>query len=325
MNNYYQSYQAFKRPFIRDLAFAIACPNVITNWQSVMKSHAGEDNPQPICVHSPTFWQTQFNNYQPRLSELDSTPQYQKLTTFLLNRPSPHRLGFHFEGLMLFWLQDGFAQGIHPFEVIAHNVQIVEDNKRNKVTLGELDIIIRNHESNEIEQWELAIKFYLGSAPFEPINWVGINSKDNLQRKLDHMASKPFSHHHISIANQEVSIDKRYAVIKGRFFAPFTANENSFFYPDWLTDAFPLHTWYTLEQAKNQFTDNTIRKSHYVEWFTEREFYQDKDSLQVELQRNAGNFIQTGLYFLHQNGQKTIQKSTMTIQSTPSYFVIKSL
>ncbi|WP_284143849.1 hypothetical protein [Psychrobacter sp. WY6] len=59
----------------------------------------------------------------------------------------------------------------------------------------------------------------MGSAPFAPENWVGINSKDNLQRKMTHMQTKQFRTVWVNTEKHgQVNIDKRYGVIKGRSF-----------------------------------------------------------------------------------------------------------
>ncbi len=278
-------WEQFRRPFVRDLAFAIVCPNMLTHWIDT----APNQNTPPVFVHSEAFWQAQFDAYQTRLVELDSTTAYQDLTRFLLKRPSPNRLGFHFEGLIHFWLQDGFENDCHPFEVIANNVQLYRD----KQTTGELDLIIKNHERQSIEHWELAIKFFMGSAPFLPENWVGINSNDNLQRKMSHMQCKQFRSVWVDTPNHgQVKIDQRFAVIKGRFFLPILTMD--FDSPKWMTPNFPLHRWFdsldTAQLAKLQ--NASLRRAHYVEWFTQRPFYEQKSAIDVL------NHPATGLYFL---------------------------
>lgn len=278
-------WEQFRRPFVRDLAFAIAYPNVLTHWLNT----APNQNTSPVFVHSEAFWQAQFNAYQNRLIELDSTSDYQKLTKFLLKRPSPNRLGFHFEGLVHFWLQDGFENGCHPFEVIANNVQLY----RGKQTAGELDFIIKNHDNKAVEHWELAIKFFMGSAPFLPENWVGINSNDNLQRKMNHMQCKQFRSVWVDTPNHgQVKIDQRFAVIKGRFFLPISVT--NFDYPEWLTPNFPLHRWFDRSNpAQLALLQNApLRRAHYIEWFTKRQFYQQKIAIDI-LKEPI-----TGLYFM---------------------------
>ncbi|WP_019672274.1 DUF1853 family protein [Psychrobacter lutiphocae] len=264
-------WQQYHRPFVRDLAFALACPDALKQWQSPEPNLVSP----PIFVHPSSFWQQQFQRYAPRLQQLDTGNSYQDLTRYLMSRPSPYRLGFHFEGLIHFWLEDGYQLGLHPYEVLAHNVQLYNGMQ----TTGELDFILCNHDTGEVEHWELAIKFYLGSAPYDFGNWVGINSRDTLERKLTHMQSKPFRSVWIDLDGyHKLKIDRRYVVLKGRFFQP---SHQQFTRPDWLSDDFPLHTWYKLHHQydwhslleRNTLDDKALRPAHYIEWLTYRPFY----------------------------------------------------
>lgn len=286
-SHFYAPWEQFKRPFVRDLAYVLACPEVLTEWLDF----APYQNTSPIALHNPEFWQNQFKNYRTRLHELDNTNAYQSLTRYLLTRPSPRRLGFHFEGLLSFWLMDGYAQGLHCYEIIASNVQLFSG----KQTVGELDLILYNHEQGLSEHWELAIKFFMGSAPFTPDNWVGINSNDNLQRKMVHMQTKQFRSVQVDTKDHgRVKIDRRYAVIKGRFFLPI--NHGNFNYPSWLAKDFPMHRWCDEQDASNLATLNmeSLRQATYVEWFTKRSFYDAR----LPLVNWADNKPpKTGLYF----------------------------
>ena len=274
-------WKTYRRPYVRDLAYVLACPNVLTEWLDVA----------PVSVHSPNFWRQQFAAYQQRLKELDSTIAYQALTRYLLKRPSPNRLGFHFEGLLSFWLADGFARKLHPYEMIASNVQLYNG----KQTIGELDLILYNHEENLVEHWELAIKFFMGSAPFTPENWVGINSNDNLQRKMTHMQTKQFRTVWVDTEEHgQIKIDKRYGVIKGRFFLPI--NTCNFTYPSWLAPSFPIHKWCDSNDMTSLATLDikALRAAHYIEWFSKRDFY---DNRQPPLINSENAILKTGLYF----------------------------
>ena len=280
-------WEEYQRPYVRDLAYVLACPNVLTKWLDV----APHQNIHTVSVHSANFWRQQFEAYQQRLKELDSTIAYQALTRYLLKRTSPNRLGFHFEGLLSFWLEDGFARKLHPYEIIASNVQLYNG----KQTTGELDLILYNNRENLVEHWELAIKFFMGSPPFEPINWVGINSNDNLQRKMTHMQTKQFCSVWVDTKNHgKVKIDKRYGVIKGRFFLPI--NRHHFSYPTWLTPTFPMHEWCDIYDTSTLATLDIIklRAAHYIEWFTRRDFY---DNSRLPLINSENAILKTGLYF----------------------------
>ena len=281
-------WEAYRRPYVRDLAYVLACPNVLTKWLDV----APHQNTHTVSVHSANFWRQQFEAYQQRLKELDSTVAYQALTRYLLKRPSPNRLGFHFEGLLSFWLEDGFARKLHPYEMIASNVQLYNG----KQTTGELDLILYNNRENLVEHWELAIKFFMGSPPFEPINWAGINSNDNLQRKMTHMQTKQFCSVWVDTKNHgKVKIDKRYGVIKGRFFLPI--NRHHFSYPTWLTPTFPMHEWCDKYDTSTlvALDISALRSAHYIEWFTRRDFYDGRQSLLIT--GSETDLPKTGLYF----------------------------
>ena len=283
----YAPWEAFQRPYVRDLAYVLACPNVLMEWLDV----APHQNTHTVSVHSANFWRQQFEAYQQRLKELDSTIAYQALTRYLLKRPSPNRLGFHFEGLLSFWLADGFARKLHPYEMIASNVQLYNG----KQTTGELDLILYNHQENLVEHWELAIKFFMGSAPFAPENWVGINSSDNLQRKMTHMQTKQFRTVWVDTEKHgQIKIDKRYGVIKGRFFLPI--DRHHFSYPTWLTPTFPMHEWCdkTNSETLASIDISTLRAAHYIEWFSKRDFY---DNRRLPLINSENAILKTGLYF----------------------------
>lgn len=283
-------WERYHRPYVRDLAYVLACPNVLTQWLDF----ATYQSTHTVAVHSAQFWQTQFEAYEQRLTELDTTTAYQELTRYLLKRPSPNRLGFHFEGLLSFWLEDGYARNLHPYETLANNVQLYNG----KQTVGELDLILYNHAEGSVEHWELAIKFFMGSAPFEPENWVGINSKDNLQRKMTHMQTKQFRAVWVDTENQgKVKIDKRYGVIKGRFFLPInTTDLGDYEWPLWLTPSFPIHEWCDKRDKAGLATIDTtaLRAAHYIEWFTQRSFYNDR---QQQLGWSDSELPKTGLYF----------------------------
>ena len=262
-------WEQFNRPYVRDLAYVLACPSVLNKWLDF----APDQNTYPISVHDASFWQAQFEAYQERLHELDNTSAYQQLTRYLLNRPSPRRLGFHFEGLLSFWLTDGYAHDLHSYEILASNVQLYQG----KQTVGELDLILYNHQDKLTEHWELAIKFFMGSAPFAPENWIGINSNDNLERKMTHMQTKQFCTVWVdTAAHGGVKIDKRYAVIKGKFFLPI--NYSDFNYPDWLAKDFPMHRWCDEQDNVNLATldISNLRRATYLEWFTKRDFYDER-------------------------------------------------
>lgn len=77
------------------------------------------------------------------------------------------------------------------YEVIYENTQLIQD----KITIGEIDFIIKKLETNQLIHLELAYKFYLFDPTIssEPIsNWIGPNRNDSLKEKLDKLKKQQF-------------------------------------------------------------------------------------------------------------------------------------
>lgn len=165
--------------------------------------------PHNICVdyvfdwHESQIWQNHFLNYKVRLDELDQNPN--ELLDFLSKLKST-RLGLRFEYLLWFWLLD---EKYHHYQIIRHSVQVIAGAK----TLGELDFVLFNKKTKKTEHWEVALKFYL----YEATGWVGLNRDDTLYKKLTHFTKKQFQFKKI----QDVTIDQKYAVLKGQLYVPF--------------------------------------------------------------------------------------------------------
>lgn len=70
------------------------------------------------------------------------------------------------------------------FDVIAKNRQIYRD----KITLGELDFLIKDLQNNSIYHVELVYKFYLYDPEYEgDAGWIGPNRKDSLIQKISRL------------------------------------------------------------------------------------------------------------------------------------------
>jgi hypothetical protein len=75
--------------------------------------------------------------------------------------------------------------------VVAHNEQVIEE----KLTLGEIDFLLKNTETGTISHVELVYKFYLydeslGENP--EARWIGPNRRDSLVKKLNRMKWRQF-------------------------------------------------------------------------------------------------------------------------------------
>lgn len=87
------------------------------------------------------------------------------------------RLGSYFERLYACLLTE-----VMGWEVLAQNVPVREAGR----TLGELDFLVRNARTGEVEHHEIAVKFYLGDMQNGPF-WYGPNSRDRLDLKTDRL------------------------------------------------------------------------------------------------------------------------------------------
>ena len=204
MTNLFEPWLSFKHPLVRQLAFVIASPSILREIpHDLVLKHNFE-------IHNDLFWHQQFAQYQVRLRQLDQNPN--ELIEFIAQLKST-RLGLRFEYLMWFWLQDNTY---HDFQIIGHSIQII--NGRH--TVGELDFLILNRATQQIEHWEVALKFYLSEPSLLLKDWYGLNRSDTLLRKLNHFSQKQFQFVHVEVNDQNYKIDRKFAVLKGQLYLP---------------------------------------------------------------------------------------------------------
>lgn len=191
-------WQAWRHPDVRNLAWVLAAPSLLRHLPGC---------PCPVQVLDDAFWTTLFTAYRPRLDALDHDPG--PLTAFLAAHPN-HRLGYYFEYLLRFWLEDAEW---HPFRLLRHRATLFHG----KITVGELDFLVRDTRTNRVAHWEVAVKFFLGHPPLhDPRHWQGPNARDTLGAKLEHLALHQFG----VTAYDGLVIDERCLLMKGRLFYP---------------------------------------------------------------------------------------------------------
>lgn len=241
MTDYFEPWQYYKHPIVRQLAFCIASPNILLHVPNALeiKNH--------FELHNDAFWQQQFNLYKHRLDALDQNPT--ELIEFVQKLKST-RLGLRFEYLFWFWLQD---QENQQFELIQHSIQIIEA----KNTLGEIDFLVRNRTTQHIEHWEVALKYYLGEADLSLKYWYGLNRSDTLHRKLNHFSEKQFQFTHAL----DFNIDQKFAVMKGQLYTPMYKQSDQL--PDWINPQRRIGQWG--HQIRNEVHTNFYRLQRH-EW-----------------------------------------------------------
>lgn len=122
-------------------------------------------------------------------------------------------------------LQIFFEQ--HPnFQLVAQNIQLIKD----KVTVGEIDFLLRDLEINKHIHLEFALKFYLKTSWSGKEIFLGPNVKDNLNRKSQKLINSQSqllnSHADLLSAELRNTIFQPKIWMKGVRFYPFQANEN---------------------------------------------------------------------------------------------------
>ncbi len=265
----------FQDEDVRDLAFAIASPDILGSWPS------GYYPQRQIHLGLSVPWHHWFSCYKDRLAQLDANPA--PLKAHLASLKS-HRLGLRFESLLVFWLND---RDYHPFKLIAHNIQV----HMHGVTRGEIDFLIQNQESKGIEHWEVALKFYLGEWDFSPEQWYGIERKDTLARKLTRSVTHQFEY----TEALGYPIDVRRLILKGRLFYPMNQTSQV---PAWVNSEHLWGYWgHVLPELDAQAmtgTGRVWRKASRAEWLTRRTV--DTHSVDPWSTERQGLWLCDGIY-----------------------------
>lgn len=211
----------FKNPLVRQLAFSLASPNILSAYPNQF------DIKQSFQFHTESVWAQYFHLYQTRLDYLDQHPT--ELEDFL-NQLKSTRLGLRFEMFIWFWLRD---HNYHPYELLGHSIQQIAGPK----TLGELDFLLKNTQTNQIEHWEVALKYYLAECDFSFSHWYGLNRTDTLKRKLNHFTQKQFQF------DQALNypIQQRFVILKGQLYLPLHATTQQI--PHWLNPHRRIGLW----------------------------------------------------------------------------------
>ena len=319
----------FARPLVRDLAFALS-PQVpiqkLPDTQDTLKA-------SPIELAGDDFWQEQLTRYLPRLRQLDHDPK--QLNRYIARVTNSPRLGYRFEALIGFWLAD---TDYHDFRLIHQNLIIkaqetTKTHQKNQ-TLGELDFVVKNVATGQVEHWELSVKFYLAVLDTEasleqnrlaasnPSNWVGLNRNDTLQKKLDHLALRQFRYQQA----RGLAIDKNRLFLKGRFFWPEHASDQlDALAPDWLNPAAMLGAWrFMSESDQADILQGSLVRTERLEWFTPRLFWHEfthrRGLAAPSLPHQVDGTPRSGLYWY------TPAKNSKLTQTgfNPNWLILKS-
>ncbi|MGR5077725.1 DUF1853 domain-containing protein [Photobacterium swingsii] len=127
------------------------------------------------------------------------------------------RLGFYYQWL---WLQLIEA---HPnYVLVADEIQLNWHQR----TLGAIDFLVNNTQTNELEHWEVAIKFYLAYQG----QWLGPNANDNLDKKTARMVEHQLNltDHPAylgALTDQYGAVTQKRLIMQGRLFHHYQGKE----------------------------------------------------------------------------------------------------
>lgn len=127
----------------------------------------------------------------------DWTPERQgllaaDLEAWIAARPRTYKLGIRSEALL-----DWGLRRTDRFRVIDAQVQLRQGGQ----SLGELDFLLEDRVTGQLEHWELAVKFFLWGVDGEAA-WIGPDRKDRLALKLERML-----HRQLPLSGNEVFRD----------------------------------------------------------------------------------------------------------------------
>ena len=207
MTELHQQLDHYASPAVRDLVWALLSPTLI---------NASNANHNP----SARWYQEAFHLIEPHLAQLnqDDSPLLEHLAA-----RSNQRLGLYFERLWSYWLLHN-----DRYQLLAHNQQLMQDGQ----TLGEFDLIVHDTAADQIEHWELAVKFYLGIPPLGDMNhWFGAHTRDRLDLKYCHLVDKQLVLSETypgrkALEAQGWQISQRRLISKGRLYYPWPQTES---------------------------------------------------------------------------------------------------
>lgn len=205
-------WQSFETQFVRDMAWVLGSPSLLA------PTHSRTPSGQPVHWLDHAWSERALSVSLDWLKALDQQPA--PLLEVLAGRDS--RLGRYFENLLGFWL----AWPDNPlYRIVGQSLPVRSNNR----TLGELDFLVEDRLSGELQHWEVAVKFYLGIQPGGAWkHWVGPALADRLDLKINrfmtHQLALPDTPECREMLHQlGLSSPAPVCMLKGRLFYPESA------------------------------------------------------------------------------------------------------
>lgn len=208
-------------------------------------------------------------------------------------------MGKYFEQLLFYILERD-----ERYEVIAKNLPV----RKGKDTVGEIDLILKNARTHQLEHWEIALKYYLQSQPSEDHSvMLGPNAIDNLAKKMlkltQHQLPLTTDLTSFGISDTQSVADRLF--IKGQFFYKLGYKHGCNIFPN---AANPTHEkgWWCYLSYMDMIPDQNLRWTTILKpnWIGHTEsgsihnllYFSDlKDSLRQHFQGEIHSVLCVGL------------------------------
>ena len=228
----------FTAPAVRHLTWCLLSPP-LASLNSVPALEIAEDN-----------------SLQDWLMKLNTNPSH--LLEYI--QKNNHKLlGSYFECLWQYYLLNGPNVSLYADHIQVNN---------QKQTLGELDVLAEiNHKPHHIE---LAVKFYLqspNSTGSEQDHWVGPQSRDRLDIKIDKLMQKqfPFLHHEATVNHlKDLKLSHNYQqalALKGYLFSQY---KMPYTLPEACSTGLCMGNWIHASQTQSLIKDNAATDQLWI-------------------------------------------------------------
>lgn len=136
-------------------------------------------------LHTPPLWRGELlgiKQFEPEIPLQQDLPDPEKAIPSL---SSNFVLGKRMESFFELLIKNS-----NRYKLLANNIQI----SREKITLGELDFLLKDLHANQNIHLELVYKFYVYDPSFssEEARWIGPNRKDSFLQKMEKLNQKQF-------------------------------------------------------------------------------------------------------------------------------------
>lgn len=236
--------EQYKHKLVRDLAWSVQSPSLINDV---------------LCIEKSLFTDA-YLEFREHLQALDKNPQ--PLIDYLESK-NTYRLGHYFEKLIYYWIEYS-----NRFSLIDSNIQIASNNR---ITQGEVDLVLYDKIECKYQHWELSIKYFLAYKENENQVYIGPNANDFLHKKLKKLKDKQCKilesdAGKVYLKQKNISTIESKLFVKGCLFY----HPKQSYHQEPEINSEHLHSWWIYESELEKFLKDKEKFSllHKKEWLS---------------------------------------------------------